>query len=151
VRKVLILAALPLLAAAPAAAQHRMRADSARQVGQAIEQTAPAIDRATGALLDLDIGPLLDAAHPYGARGRHRTLREVAARDDPRFERRMHDEIYRTTAGMARTMDAIAAAEPQMRRSLRDLERAIDAAIQSVPDRAPPRDADDEGPDDEPY
>jgi hypothetical protein len=157
-----ILLPIALCLAAPASAQDRRAADTLRGAADTIEETAPVIDRATGALLDLDVGPLLDAADPYGPRGRHRTLREIAGRGDPRFERRLRGSIYETTAGMARMMDAFAAAEPALRRSVRDMEAAIEGAVdeaRSVPRRLPPPevdddwdlDLDDEGPDDEPY
>ncbi|HVQ09882.1 MAG TPA: hypothetical protein VMS43_15755 [Allosphingosinicella sp.] len=165
-RNVLIAAALSALAAAPSAAQtraERTRADQVRGAHEVIERTAPAIDRATGAMLDLDVGPLLDAADPYGRRGRHRTLRDIAGRDDPRFERRLRASIYGTAAGLSRTIDAFAAAEPALRRSVRDMEDAIagavDASLGPPPRRLPPGDVDDnwdldlddEATDDEPY
>jgi hypothetical protein len=157
-RTILIAAAAAALFAAPSTAQDRA-ADSVRGAADAIEQAAPAIDRAADAMLDLDVGPMLDAADPYGPRGRHRTLREIAGRNDPGFERRMHRSIYATTAGLARMMDAIAAAEPGMRRSLHEMERAIGTAIESVPHPLPRGDVDedwdvdldDEGAYDEPY
>jgi hypothetical protein len=160
-RTVLIAAALAALAAAPAAAQ--TRADQVRGAHDVVDRTAPAIDRATGAMLDLDVGPLLDAADPYGRRGRHRTLRDIAGRDDPRFERRLRGSIYGTADSLNRMIDAFAAAEPALRRSVRDMEDAIEGAVDdslyAPPRRLPPgdvdddwdRDLDDEGPDDEPY
>jgi hypothetical protein len=157
-RNILIAAAAAALSAAPSAAQDRA-ADNVRGAADAIEQAAPAIDRAADAMLDLDVGPMLDAAHPYGPRGRHRTLREIAGRDDPGFERRLHRSIYATSAGLARMMGAIAAAEPGMRRSFDEMERAIGSAIEAAP-RPLPRgdvdddwdvDVDDEAPYDEPY
>jgi hypothetical protein len=160
VRNILIIAALTAFAAAPGTAQRP--ADSLRSAADKIEEAAPMIDRATGAMLDLDVGPLLDAADPYGPRGHHRTLREIAGRGDPRFEQRLRGSIYETSAGMARMMDAFAAAEPALRRSMRDMEAAIEGAVveaRSAPRRLPPGevdddwdlDLDDEGPDDEPY
>lgn len=99
--------------------------------GEEVADMAPALDGAAGALLHTDVGPVLDAVDPYrrhGWRGR-RTLGDLARRDDPYFELRLHDTIYGTTAEMGRTMDAIAAATPAMRRSLYEMERAIDRAV----------------------
>ena len=139
-RKLLIATAASLLLAAPAAAQDdpvfdaELDADieAAIPPGEEIEAMAPTIDRMTGALLDVDVGPVLDAADPY--RRRHwrgrRTLGDLAGRDDPYFELRLRESIYGTTAGMAAMMDAFAAATPAVRRSLREAERAIDRAIQ---------------------
>jgi len=160
-RTMLIAAASAALAAGPAAAQ-TPAAETLRGAAETVEEAAPVIDRTTGALLDVDVGPIIDAADPYGPRGRHRTLREIAGRGDPRFERRLRGSIYETSAGMARMIDAFAAAEPALRRSVRDMEAAVEGAVEEVrdaPHRLPPGEVDDdwdldldeEGPGDEPY
>ena len=98
--------------------------------GEEIAEMAPALDGAAGALLEVDVGPMIDAVDPWrrpGWRGR-RTLGDLARRDDPYFELRLRESIYGTTAEMARMMDAISAATPAMRRSLYEMERAIDRA-----------------------
>jgi len=134
-RKLLIAtAAASILAAGPALAQDdyyyeddRAGFEDALPAGEEIEAMAPMLDRMTGALLDVDVGPVIDAANPYRRqswRGR-RTLGDLAGRDDPYFDLRLRESIYGTTAGMARMMDALAAAAPAMRRSLREMERAV--------------------------
>jgi hypothetical protein len=139
--RLILLALLPLAAAIPAAAQ------APASPGDKVAAMAPALDRATGAMLDLDVGPIIDAADPYG-RGRylrrHRTLRDIARRDDPYFEHRLRGQIYGTTAAMARMIDAFAAAEPAMRRSLREMEREIDAAVRDTRRPPPPPEVDDD-------
>ena len=159
-RKAMTAIAFAMLAV-PAAAQDRA-ADTARRAGDAVESIAPAIDGAADAMLDLDVGPIIDAADPYRrpyARS-HRTLREIGRRNDPYFEHRLRGQIYGTTAAMARMMDAIAAAEPAMRRSFFEMERGIAEAVRAAPRRRLPpgdvdddwdRDFDDEGPYDDPY
>ena len=110
--------------------------DIARAIPPAeeIEAMAPALDRAVGALLDVDVGPILDAADPmrrrpgYGRPGR--TLGELGRRDDPYFEERLRSSIYDSTADMSRMMGAFAAAAPALARSLREMERAMGAAIE---------------------
>jgi hypothetical protein len=151
----ILFALLLLPLAVPASAQRPA------SPGDKVAAMAPAMDRATGALLDLDIGPILDAADPYHRRPavRHRTLRDIARRDDPYFEQRLRGRIYGTTAAMARMADAIAAATPAMRRSLDRMKYEIDAAARDARQPLPPgdaddgwdRDLDDDGPDGEPY
>lgn len=148
--KLLMSAAAALFLAAPAAAQPdpvfdaELDARIAASIppSEEVEAMAPAIDRMTGALLDLDVGPVLDAADPwrrgYGPRGR--TLREIARRDDPGFEHRLRGSIYGTTAGIARMMDAIAVAAPAMRRSLSRMEWEMARALREPPPRYDPRD-----------
>lgn len=153
-----------ILAAAFAAATSTLAIPSAAQAparpGDKVAAMAPALDRATGAMLDVDVGPIIDALDPYGRRHvGHRTLRDIARRDDPGFEPRLRGQIYGTTAALARTMDAFAAAEPQLRRSLDQIEIAIDTAVRDARRPLPPgdadddwdRDLDDEGYEDEPY
>jgi hypothetical protein len=161
-RLVLFAAAL-ICTAAPAAAQRDRAADSIRGAADAAAAAGPAVERGADALLDLDIGPILDARDSWRdgrARRRHRTLREMARRDDPYFEQRLHASIRRGSAQMARAMGAIAAAEPALRRSLIEMEANVRAAIDTAPPAAAPpgdadddwdRDDDDAGPDDEPY
>ena len=88
------------------------------------------------ALLDLDVGPILDAADPYRPHHHRRTLRDMARRDDPDFERRMHATIYGTAATMGRAADAFAAAEPALRRAMTQFQRDMAAAMAAPP---PPR------------
>ena len=152
--KLLMSAAAVLFLAGPAAAQPDpvfdaeldARVAASIPSSQEVEALAPAIDRMTGALLDLDVGPLMHAADPWRHRGRH-TLRDIAGRDDPYFEHRLRGSIYGTTAGIGRMMDAIAVAAPAMRRSLSQMEREMALAL----DRAPPRYEDRRYDDDRPY
>jgi hypothetical protein len=141
-KKLLIASAAAALLAGPAAAQPRA-ADLSRALPSAaeIEAMAPALDRMTGALLDVEVGPLLDAADRYARRpgyGRSgRTLGRLAERDDPYFEQRLRDSIYGTTAEIGRMMDAFAVAAPALERSLIELEAGIRAATDDYRRRRP--------------
>lgn len=139
--KLLIAAVAAAACATPAVAQRepifdeRMDDEIVRAIPPAeeIEAMAPALDRSLGALLDVDVGPILDAADPYRRRpgyGRPgRTLRELGRRDDPDFDRRLRSSIYGATTDMARMADALAVAAPALRRSLGELERSMAVAI----------------------
>jgi len=115
--------------ATPAAAQRA-------RPSEMIQDYAPAVDRTADALLNLDLGPVLDAADPY-RRHHRRTLRDMARRDDPDFDRRMHATIYGTAARMGRAADAFAAAEPALRRAVTQFQHDIAAAMAAPP--PPPR------------
>lgn len=101
--------------------------------GEEIEAMAPALDRSLGVLMDVDVGPLVDALDPlrrspgYGAPGR--TIGEMAGRDDPHFEERLRASLYGATEDMGRMMGAFVAAAPALARSLREMERAMGAVI----------------------
>ena len=124
-RPILIALAATVFIAAPAVAQPQRPSEK-------IQDYAPVIDRSADAMLNLDIGPILDAVDPYRPHHR-RTLRDMARRDDPDFERRMHATIYGTAATMGRAADAFAAAEPAMRRALTQFERDMAAAMAAPP------------------
>ena len=98
-----------------------------------IEAMAPALDRMVGALLDVDVGPIMDAADPYrrhpGYGRRGRTLGALGSRDDPYFEDRLRSSIYEVTADTGRMMGAFATAAPALARSLREMQDALNAAI----------------------
>ncbi len=136
---VLILAAAAF-APAPAIAQHVPS-------GAEIEAMAPALDRVTGALLDVDVGGFIDAADPYARRrgyGRPgRTVGAMARRRDPYFDARLRASIYGGTAQAARMMDAFAAAMPALRHSLDEARAAIGTAIDGYHRGLPPAPVDD--------
>jgi hypothetical protein len=139
------------LIAMPVAAQHREE-DALRGAGQMARQAAPMVDRSMDRALDLDVGPILDALHPYSPQGRRMTLREMGRRDDPQFEQKLQRSIYRGSARLAATLDAMATAAPAMRQSLRQMEAAISGAMvearRPLPPEAygPPRDRHDARP-----
>jgi len=147
----IIAAAGAVLAATPALAQPPRELPS----GAEIEAMAPALGRAMEGMLDVDVGPIVDAVDPYarrqdyGARGR--TVRELGRRGDPYFDRRLRDSLYGTTAGMARMADAFAAAAPALRGALYDFEASILAATDDMRRRMPPERYDDRARDYEDY
>jgi hypothetical protein len=141
-RKIVIgTAALAL--AAPAAAQDVSAVDKdvVRAVpspGQ-IEDTADAVHRVVGAVLDMPIGPLvdaIDAADPAGRRyrrhPRERTVGEMARRDDPYFEERLHDSIEGAAASADVIAGQVAVVAPEMRRAIGEIERDVDRAIEDA-------------------
>ena len=116
--------------------------------GAEIEAMARALDRVTGALLDIDVGGVVDAADPYARRpgyGRPgRTVGAMARRRDPHFDARLRASIYGGTAQAARMMDAFATAMPALRRSLDEARAAIAGAVDDYHRGLPPRRYEDE-------
>ena len=151
--RTLPLFALIAFAAVPAAAQPPAPDDEALgplPSQRQIEEMAPAIDRMVGAMLDTDIGPLLDSADPL-RRSRHygqpgRTVGAMAGRDDPYFEQRVHESIYGGADKLGRMSAALSAAAPvlaqqaqQLRQALHQVVRAYRDAYRGTAPRAPDR------------
>jgi hypothetical protein len=137
--------ALALLAAAPAAAQpprpaapppHRLPPNPVGQYGDRIGRVADAI-------MDIDLGPLVDAIDPGArTRGTPRSLGDIATRRDPYARARMHEEIDATSAGLGAAARDAAVMAPLVRQALRQVTRDIDAATRDARaryyDGAPP-------------
>ena len=105
-----------------------------------IQEMGVAMDRMIGALMTIDVGPIIDAADPdrrnpeYGHPGR--TVGEMGRRDDPYFEQRMRAGVQGATAGIGQMIGAFARAAPQLQRSIEEMSRSIEGAMRNVP-RAP--------------
>ncbi len=132
----LIIAASALAFAAPAAAQSYPdpRDDEiARAIPHAgeIEAVGDTVGRVAEAIMDVPIGPIVDALDPYGRhRGdRNRTLGDVASRDDPYARDRIRDEVGAATVGVAAAAREMAVLTPVLRRSLEDATRRMEDAI----------------------
>ena len=133
------------LAAAPAAAQPD-RPLSEREMREAlpspdeIRGMGVALDAMIGALMTVDVGPIIDATDPmrrnpeYGRPGR--TVGEMGRRDDPYFEERMRAGVQGATAGIGQMIGAFATVAPQLQRSIEEMSRSIEGAMRNVP-RAP--------------
>lgn len=129
------------LVALPVMAQHRApprEEQTLRGGAEAMRQAAPMLDRSADSALELDIGPILDALHPYGPRGRHMTLRQLGRSNDPDFDAKLHRSIYQGTQRAAATLDAMATAAPSIRRSLHQMEAAIAGAVDAAERPLPP-------------
>jgi hypothetical protein len=136
----LLIAAAASAFAVPAAAQDRPPVDPIEdEIVRAlpnpaqVEAMAPALERMLGALMTIDVGPIIDAADPnrrrpdYGRPGR--TLGALGSRDDPYFEDRLRSSVHEATAQTGRMMGAFAAMAPTLARSLRQMEDALRAAV----------------------
>lgn len=122
-----IIALTALAAAAPAVAQphYDPRDDGVvRRLPppQDVERIGDSLGRATDALMDVDIGPVVDALDPYHRRYRRgpETLGDLAARRDPYARERIRGEIGAVTTGLGAAVEQMAIMTPILRRSLED-------------------------------
>ena len=136
--------------AGPAAGQPAQPADPRdREIVRSIPHPAEiqamgeTMDRVVGAVLDVPIGPLvdaIDAADPEGRKYRrqHRrdeTIGDVAGRDDPYFEERLRDQIHGVTVGMGVMAEQLAVMAPEMRRAIERATDDIDRAVRDARER----------------
>jgi hypothetical protein len=144
----LIIAASVFALAAPAAAQDYPDPRDDEIVRDLpppgeVEEVGNAIGRAADAIMDVEIGPVVDAIDPgrrFERRGRDRTIGDLASRRDPYARERMRDSIYAATAGIGAVIEQIAVLTPVLRRTIEDAERRMDAAMRDR--RVRPRDYD---------
>jgi hypothetical protein len=132
-----IFAAAALLSAAPALAQPPSR--PAPPARGPIEANGQRIEHVADALMDVDLGPVLDALSPDGPRGRHATLGTLAERRDPAARARMHEEIAGTSAGLEAALREAALLAPLVRRTIAEAARGIDEAARQARTAAPPQ------------
>ncbi|HEX8623915.1 MAG TPA: hypothetical protein VF782_02425 [Allosphingosinicella sp.] len=132
----LIVAMTALAAAAPAFAQPHYDPrddDVVRRLPppHEVERIGDSLGRATEALMDVDIGPVVDALDPYHRRYRRgpETLGDLASRRDPYARERIRGQIGAVTVGLGAAMEQVAVMTPILRRSLEDATRRMEDAI----------------------
>jgi hypothetical protein len=132
----LIIAMTALAAAAPAFAQPQYDPrddDLVRRLPppHEVERIGDSLGRATDALMDVDIGPVVDALDPYHRRYRRgpETLGDLAGRRDPYARERMRAEIGAVTVGLGAAVEQMAVMTPVLRRSFEDSIRRMEDAI----------------------
>jgi len=134
--------ATTLAIAAPAAARRDSRSDRedrARHLpppGE-IEEMGDRIGQVAEAMMDVDIGPIVDAIDPARRdrddRRSKETLGDIASRDDPHARERMRDSIDRATFGFEAMIAQFAMLAPVILRSIEDASRHIDDAMDQPP------------------
>jgi hypothetical protein len=94
-----------------------------------IEAMGDALGDVADAIMDIDVGPVVDAVDPDRRHRRDRTLGDIASRDGPYARERIRDSIGAATFGLAATVEQLAILTPVLRRSLEDAARRMDEAM----------------------
>ena len=106
-----------------------------------IHQLTGALQQLTHALMNVRVGEARAALEGRDAspRERNQTIGDLARRDDPNFERHMHQQIAAIEPQAQRGVQTVNRALPAIMQSLDDAERAIDRAVANLPDPTYPR------------
>lgn len=143
-RKIILAAGLAAAATAAAAQPPRYdprydRAGPPLPPPGEVARARDTLDRVLDAMMDVRIGPVVDAVDP-GARYdpyRPETVGDLASRNDPYARQRLHAEVGRTAAGIGAAAREVAVLAPVLSRTLADAERRMAEAM--APYDAPPR------------
>jgi hypothetical protein len=131
---VLLLGATPAFAQPPAAPARQLPPQlTDPAMPKKLANTAQAL---SSAFLDLPVGELqaaVEGREPTAA-DRKRTLRDLARRDDPNFERNVRQQIAEARPKIERGMRALSDAWPSMMEGLQKAQKSIERAAANMPD-----------------
>jgi hypothetical protein len=122
--------ATPALATAPSETQRDMQV-MADKLNDPVAQEAMsnAFGSMMSALMDMRIDGIAKALEPMNGGKKiklhGRTLRELASRDDPNFERKMQGGTRAMVGSMGAMMSAFAQIMPQMEEAMKKMEGAL--------------------------
>ena len=87
-------------------------------------------------LLDMRIGEVQAAmeGRPATPQERNLTVRDVARRDDPDFDRHFQQKMAQVGPTMQRSVNAMNQALPAIMKSLHDAQKSIERAVSNLPD-----------------
>jgi hypothetical protein len=139
-RKTLIL--LPLLfAATPALAQPVPQLPPELTDPATADKLANAMQGLSQALLDLRVGEVRAALEGRQASPAERrmTVRDMARRDDPDFDRHVQQDVANVRPMVRQSMNALNQALPAMMQGLAQAQQALERAVANMPDPTYPR------------
>ena len=105
------------------------------------DRLADAMQSMSQTLLDLKVGRLRAALEGREATRADMslTVRDLARRDDPAFERRLQQQIAQARPKMEQTVKALNEALPEVTEDLQRAQRSIERAVANMPDPNYPR------------
>jgi hypothetical protein len=125
-----------MLAASPAVAQPAPQLPPELTDPRTAQKLAQAMQALSQALLNVKVGEVqaaLEGRQPTPAE-RNMTVRDVARRDDPNFDRHLQQQIANAGPMMQRSMNALNQALPAMMKGLNDAQKALERAVANLPD-----------------
>jgi len=134
-RKSLIVLPL-LLSASPAFAQDATQLPRQLADPATVQRLAGSMQALSNALLDMRIGEVQAAIEGRTATPQERnlTVRDVARRDDPDFDRHFQQKMAKVGSTMQRSVSAMNHSLPAIMKSLHDAQKSIERAAANLPD-----------------
>ena len=139
-RKTLIVLPI-LLCSSPAFAQQAPVLPPELVNPATVHQLFGTLDQLTRALMNVRVGEAKAALEGRDANPRERnmTVGDLARRDDPNFDRHIHQQIASAEPQVQRGIQSVNRALPALMQSLDDVQRAVDRAVANIPDPTYPR------------
>lgn len=139
-RKILILVPL-LFGASPALAQPAPQLPPELTDPATAQRLADSMQVLSQALLNVRVGEVQAAleGRPATVAERNMTVRDMARRDDPEFDRHLQQKMAAVGPMMEQSMRVLNTALPEMMRSLEDAKRSLERAVANMPDPTYPR------------
>jgi len=130
-----------MLAATPAVAQPVPQLPPQLTDPATARAVTNAMEGVTQALLDMRVGEIKAAMEGREATPAEKrmTVRDVARRDDPDFDRHLQQKIANAGPTMQRSMNAMNQAMPVIMQSLAQAQQAVERAVANLPDPTYPR------------
>src|SRR3954452_4816167 len=140
-RKTMLFIPPLLLSASPAFAQQAPIIPPELTDPATIHQLAGTLDDLSRALMNVRIGEARAALEGRDAtpRERNMTVGDYARRNDPNFDRHLHQQIASVEPQVQRGVQAVNHALPSVMQALGEAERAVDRAVANMPDPTYPR------------
>ena len=105
------------------------------------DRLADAMQGLSQAFLDLRVGEVRAALEGRQASPAEKrmTVRDMARRDDPDFDRHMRQDMANVRPMVHQSMNAVSQALPQMMQGLAQAQQALERAVANLPDPTYPR------------
>jgi uncharacterized protein YukE len=101
-----------------------------------VDRLANVMQALSQAFLDVPVGGIQAAAEgrqPTAAE-RHMTVRDIARKDDPNFDRKFQHQMAEVRPMMHQSVNALNDALPAMMQGLQQAEKALERATANMPD-----------------
>ena len=130
-----------LLASSPAFAQQAPQLPPELTDPATAQRLAGAMQALSNVFLNMRVGEVQAAleGRPATPAERNMTVRDMARRDDPDFDRHFQHNMAKIGPTMQRSMQALNQALPVMMRDLKDAQKSLEHAVANLPDPTYPK------------